>query len=68
MCVLFQVSFVCHVWLAEVLIVATDRQATIAGVCPLSGVSRMSAALIAVLLDTCAAAASVTILKGCTTK
>ena len=68
MCVLFQVSFVCHVWLAVVLVVAADRQATIAGVCYLSGVSRMSAALIAVLLDTCAAAASVTIQKGCTTK
>ena len=39
----------CHVWLAVVLIVAADRQATIAGVCSLPGVSRMSAARIAVL-------------------
>ena len=42
MCVLFQVSFVCHVWLAVVLIVAADRQATIAGVCSLSGVTYLS--------------------------
>ena len=31
-------SFVCHVWLEVVLIVAADRQVTIAGVCSLSGV------------------------------
>ena len=42
MCVLFQVSFVCHVWLVVVLIVALDRQATIAGVCSLSGVICLS--------------------------
>ena len=42
MCVLFQVSFVCHVWLVVVLIVAVDRQATIAGVCSLSGVICLS--------------------------
>ena len=68
MCVLFHVSFVCHVWLAVVLIVAADRQVTSAGVCSLPGVIRMSAALIALLLDICAAAASVTIQKWCTTK
>ena len=42
MCVLFQVSFVCHVWLVVMLIVAADRQATIAGVCSLSGVICLS--------------------------
>ena len=42
MCVLFQVSFVCHVWLAVVLIVAADIQATIAGVCSLSRVICLS--------------------------
>ena len=42
MCVLFQVSFVCHVWLVVVLIVAVDRQATIAGVSSLSGVICLS--------------------------
>ena len=68
MCVLFQVSLVCHVWLVVVLIVEADRQVTIGGVCSLPGVSRMSAARVAVLLDTCAAAASVTIQKGCTKK
>ena len=41
-CVLFQVSFVCHVWLVVVFIVAADRQATIAGVCSLSGVICLS--------------------------
>ena len=35
-CVLFQVSFVCHVWLVVVLVVAADIQVTIAGVCSLS--------------------------------
>ena len=42
MCVLFQVSLVCHVWLVVVLIVAADRQVTIAGVCSLSGVICLS--------------------------
>ena len=42
MCVLFQVSFVCHVWLVVELIVAADRQVTIAGVCSLSGVISLS--------------------------
>ena len=43
MCVLFQVSlFVCHVWLVVVLIVAADRQVTIAGVCSLPGVICLS--------------------------
>ena len=42
MCVLFQVSFVCHVWLVVVLIVAADIQVTIAGVCSLSGVICLS--------------------------
>ena len=42
MCVLFHVSFVCHVWLVVVLIVAADRQVTIAGVCSLSGVICLS--------------------------
>ena len=38
MFVLFQVSFVCHVWSAVVLNVAAERQVTIAGVCSLPGV------------------------------
>ena len=42
MCVLFDVSFVCHVWLVIVLIVAADIQATIAGVCSLPGVICLS--------------------------
>ena len=42
MCVLFQVSFVCHVWLVVLLIVAADRQATIAGVCSLLDVICLS--------------------------
>ena len=42
MCVLFQVSFVCHVWLVVVLVVAADIQVTIAGVCSLSSVICLS--------------------------
>ena len=42
MCVFFQVSFVCHVWLVVVLIVAADRQATIACVCFFLGVICLS--------------------------
>ena len=35
-------SFVYHVWLVVVLIVAADRQVTIAGMCSLSGVTCLS--------------------------
>ena len=59
-----EIAIINHVWLAVMLIVAAERQATIGVLCSLSGVYRVSAALSAVIRDITTGTAYVWIHEG----